>query len=170
MILGGCRVGQLLPQVVLGHFATGDAVQQGLRFRAFEDLRLADIVYGSWWEVLWLHLVQVQHFVEKFVLLLVVEHVDLGWVTLVVRGRLLGWHVWRRSLLLLLIFGDLRQQLFERFLLLIKVGGHWSISGTVAFRGRWGNQSWDWRIHRTIVAANAYGPSISVILATESSL
>lgn len=74
MVLGGGWVGELLPQVVLGHFAAGDAVQEGLRFRAFEDLGLADVVDGGWKVLLLLHLVEVQHFVEEFVLLLLVEH------------------------------------------------------------------------------------------------
>lgn len=58
MVLGGCRVGKLLPQVLMRNFAADDAVQEGLGFGTFEDLRLTDVVYG-WWKVLLMHLVEV---------------------------------------------------------------------------------------------------------------
>lgn len=167
MVVRGGRVGQLLPQVVLGHFAAGEAVQEGLRFRAFEDFRLADVVEGCCGRVM--HLVEVQHLVQEFVLLLLVmQHVD-GRMSLVVRRRLLlRRKVRRRSLLLLLlVFGDLRQQLLERFLLLIQVGGHRSVSGAVTFRGR-RYQAWDWRINRSVVSANAPRASVCVVFAAES--
>lgn len=108
MVLGGGWVGQLLPQVVLGHFAASDAVQEGLRFRTFQDLSLADVVYRGGRVV---HLVQVQHFVEELVLLLLMlmEHVDRRMALVVWRSLLLGREMWRRSLLLLLVFGDLRE-------------------------------------------------------------
>lgn len=116
-----------------------------------------------------MHLVEVQHLVQEFVLLLlVVQHVD-GWMSLVVRRRLLlGRKVRRRSLLLLLlVFGDLRQQLLEGFLLLIQVGGHRSVSGAVTFRGR-RYQAWDWRINRSVVSAHASRTSVCVVFAAES--
>lgn len=167
MVVSGGRVGQLLPQVVLGHFAAGESVQEGLCFRAFEDFRLADVVEGCCGWVM--HLVEVQHLVQEFVLLLlVVQHVD-GWMSLVVRRRLLlRRKVRRRSLLLLLlVFGDLRQQLLEGFLLLIQVGGHRSISGAVTFRGR-RYQAWDWRINRSVVSTDTARTSVCVVFAAES--
>uniref|UniRef100_A0A8D8EY50 (northern house mosquito) hypothetical protein n=1 Tax=Culex pipiens TaxID=7175 RepID=A0A8D8EY50_CULPI len=102
-----------------------------------------------------------QHFVEEFVLLLLVlvQHVVRGWC--------LGRHVWRGAALL--VFGDLREQLLERFLLLVQVGGHWAVAGAVTFGGR-GYQPGDWRIHRSVVSADAPRASVRIVLATESRL
>lgn len=167
VVLGGRRVGELLPQVVLGHFAAGDAVKEGLRFGTFEDFRLADVRIDRV-----VHLVEVEHFVEKFVLLLLMlmEHVDRGMALVVRRRLLLLWGNVRtlvrgRSLLLdVLVLGDLGQQLLERVhvLLLIQVGRHWT---AVPLRGRRSNQPWDGRIDGAVV-----GWATAIIFAAEARL
>lgn len=67
------RVGQLLPKVVLRNFTAGHAMQQGLCFRTLEDFGLTGIVNCR--RVV--HLVEMQHLLEEFVLLLLVmQHVN----------------------------------------------------------------------------------------------
>lgn len=66
---------------MLRYFSAGNAMQEGLCFRTLQDFGLTSIVDRV------VHLVEMQHFLEELILLLlVVQHID--WM------RRMCWWIW----------------------------------------------------------------------------